>query len=88
MPQKTLKDAEGEVWCWHDVVPFVFKIHRFSAFSAASLRAVGRRRRGKTLKRGCDVCMTFRASCSDFSVFQRIQRHHCLRWAAEDAERR
>jgi hypothetical protein len=74
--------------CLHDVSPFLFKFQRFSAFSAALLRAAGRRRRGKTLKRGCDVCMTFRPSCSNFSVFLRFQRHHCVQYAAEHAERR
>ena len=39
MPQKTLKDAEGEVWCWHDVVPFVFKIQRFQRHHCAQLAA-------------------------------------------------
>jgi hypothetical protein len=76
------------MWCLHDPSPFLFKFQRFSAYSAASMRAAGRGRRGMTLKRGCDVCLTLRASCSEFRVFQRIQRHQSVQRAAEDAESR
>ena len=38
------------MWCWHDVLRFLFKFQRFSAYSAASIRAAGRGRRGKTQK--------------------------------------
>jgi hypothetical protein len=82
------EDAEGKKRCADDCLTFLFRLQRFSAFSAASFRAVGRRRRGKTQKRRSNACMMFCSSSSEFSVLQRIQRHHCLRWAAEDAERR
>jgi len=110
------EEAEGKKRCADDCLTFLFRLQRFSAFSAASFRAVGRRRRGKTQKRHkkaymqigecvsllvecrrkrgktqkrrSNACMTFRPSCSKFSVFQRIQRHHFVQWAAEDAERR
>jgi hypothetical protein len=32
--------------------------------------------------------MTFPPACSNFSGFQRFQRHYCVQRAAEDAERR
>jgi heterodisulfide reductase subunit C len=42
----------------------------------------------QTQKGRCGACMTFCPSYSNFSVFQRFQRHHCVQLAAEDAERR